>query len=75
MKTSSIVLIVIGVLLLILQYGAYSSSDFQFPPLHKGHDFMSTFAGSVGSIIGFNTFGLLGLVLIIIGVARKSKPK
>ncbi len=72
MKTSSIILIGIGVLLLFMQYAAYSGNDFQFPSIYKGHNLKSTIIGSAGNILGFNFFGLLGLVLIIVGVGRKS---
>ncbi len=73
MKTSSIVLLIIGILLIFVQYGAYKGNDFQFPPFYKGYDFVTSLLINSGNIIGYNFFGLLGLILILIAVTRKSK--
>jgi hypothetical protein len=75
MKTSAIVLLIIGVLLLLIQYAAYKGNDFQFPAFYKGDDFETSLSINSGKIIGYNLFGLLGLILIIIAMTRKSKPK
>jgi uncharacterized membrane protein YobD (UPF0266 family) len=75
MKTSSIVLLIIGVFLLINQFIAYKGADFQFPPLYNGPDFVTTLLINAGSISGYNFMGLLGLIFIIIALTRKSKTK
>jgi hypothetical protein len=74
MKTSSIVILIIGILLLILQYMGYKGNNFQFPPLHKGFD-AAALGKNTGTILGYNLIGLLGLVLIIIALTRKAKKK
>jgi hypothetical protein len=75
MKTSAIVLLIIGILLLLMQYAAYKGNDFQFPAFYRGDDFLTSLSINSGKIIGYNFFGLLGLILIIIAMTRKSKPK
>jgi hypothetical protein len=75
MKTSSIVLLIIGLLLIHIQYGAYKGNNFQIPAFRIGDDFLSSLIVNGGQIIGFNSFGLLGLILIIIAMTRKSKLK
>jgi hypothetical protein len=75
MKTSSTLVLIFGILLVLIQYAAYKGNDFQFQPLYKSDDFSTMLAINSGQIIGFNFFGLLGLILIIIAVTRKSKSK
>lgn len=71
MKTSSIVLLFIGILLLILQFIAYKADDFQFPTFYSGFDSVNSVAMNFGQIIGYNLVGFLGLILIIYAIRRK----
>jgi hypothetical protein len=72
MKTSSKVILVIGLLLLLMQYGAYKGSNFEFPPLYNGE---GSIVINAGTILGFNFFGIIGLLLVIIAWNRKPKSK
>ena len=75
MKTSSKILLGSGILFIVIQYFAYKGNDFQFPPFYKGDDFSASLSINSGKIIGYNFFGLLGIILIIIAMTRKSKLK
>jgi hypothetical protein len=73
MKNSSIVLLITGFLLLFLQYAVYKGGDIPFLPFYKGENFETSLAINLGGIIGFNLFGLIGLILILIAFKSKSK--
>jgi hypothetical protein len=75
MKASSIVLLIIGVLLLLMQFAGYIGNDFQFPAFYRGEDFITTLSINSSNIIGYNIFGLLGIVLIKMAITRKSNLK
>jgi RimJ/RimL family protein N-acetyltransferase len=58
-----IILIILGALLLFLQWAAYQGTDYSFDWNMRD---MGTITGSIGSFIGFNFFGILGLIFLII---------
>jgi len=75
MKTSTIMLVLIGIILILMQLAVYRASQFQFPPLYKCEDFTRCLLKNVSKIIGWNFLGIIGLILILIGRSRKSKTK
>lgn len=64
MKTKSIVFLAIGAVLIYLQFIAYKAANFKFPPLQKRDDIFSSLSVNIGSILGYNLFGLVGLLLL-----------
>jgi hypothetical protein len=79
MKASNILLFIIGFLLLLLQYGAYSGRNFEAPSLYE-IDFSEPFATTktmlalnAGTLFGFNFFGIFGCILLIILFRRINK--
>lgn len=75
MKPSSMILFVIGVILLFIQYLAFKGNDFKFPELHKSDDLVDSFTKNLGLITGTILIGLVGVLLIIISLKRKTKSK
>ncbi len=73
MKTSSKIFLGIGVLLVVLQYFAYKGNAFKFPALHHGSDFGTDLTKNLGIIVGYNFFGLVGIVLIVISILGRKK--
>jgi len=74
MKTSSKIFHGIGVLLVVLQYFSYKGNGFRFPALHHGSDFATDFKKNLGIIVGYNFFGLVGILLIVISILKRKKP-
>jgi hypothetical protein len=72
MKTSSKIFLGIGVPLVVLQCSAYKGLEFEFPVYHDG-DFGNYMAKLLGSFVGYNFFGLAGIVLIVISLSRRKK--
>lgn len=73
MKTKSVVFLIIAAALIFLQFIAYKADNFKIPSLQKRDDIFSELSVNIGSIIGYNLFGFIGLILLIIALSSKSK--
>jgi len=68
MKTSSKIMLVIGILLLVLQIQVYSGNPIKIPSYN--YDIFGM-VGFVAWFVGFNLIGVVGVILIVIGLKRK----
>jgi hypothetical protein len=67
-----IILIILGALLLFLQWLAYQGTDYYF---EWNLSNMRTITDSAGGFVGFNFFGILGLIFLIIAYLIDVKAK
>ncbi len=73
MRRSSIVLMIIGHILVFLQFFVYVGTGVFVPPLYESDSLWITIQANSGRFIGHNFFGLVGLLFIIIALIRNSK--
>ncbi len=73
MKYFATILMVFGNILIFLQLFAYMTIGFLFPPTYQGPGFWASPPKYIGTFVGHNFIGLLGLLLIIISIKSNSK--
>lgn len=79
MKASNILLFISSSLLIFLQYGAYAGRNFEMPPLldmdfsGSSSEIKLMLSHNLGTLLGFNLFGIFGFLLLIIFFKRISR--
>lgn len=65
-KFFSVLLVIIGGLLVTGQAMVYSTNGV-LPPLHDAPTFSTTVLRNLGSFMGHNTFGIIGVLMLLFG--------